>query len=216
MFRWYELVGTLALGLSLSAQADFPGIGQPATESEIRVWDTDIGPDLSRLPNARGSVREGREIYRVHCAGCHGVDGRSADVFYPLVGGTTDDDVAAGRVAGLRDAGVASSSTMMLLPTLTTLLDYTARAMPFGEAGSLSHDEVFAVSAFVLHLAGVVDEAFVLDLTTAPLAQERLPNRDGFTTAHGLWPGGSAHSGGMGNGGMPDVASKRCMNDCAP
>jgi len=161
MFRWYELVGTLALGLSLSAQADFPGIGQPATESEIRVWDTDIGPDLSRLPNARGSVREGREIYRVHCAGCHGVDGRSADVFYPLVGGTTDDDVAAGRVAGLRDAGVASSSTMMLLPTLTTLLDYTARAMPFGEAGSLSHDEVFSVSAFVLHLAGVVDEAFV-------------------------------------------------------
>ena len=80
----------------------------------------------------------------------------------------------------------------------------------------MTHDEVFAVSAYVLHLAGVVDDAFVLDPTTAALAQGRLPNRDGFTTDHGLWPGASAQSGGMGNGGIPDASGERCMRDCIP
>lgn len=216
MFRRPELTAVLVLAVSMTAHGDYPGIGRPVTDSEIVAWDTDIGPELDDLPDARGSVREGRDLYLARCGGCHGVDGRSAEVFYPLVGGTTDADIASGRVASLRKSGMAVSSTIMLLPTLTTLLDYTARAMPYGEAGSLSHDEVFAVIAFVLHLAGVVDEAFVLDPTTAALAQQRLPNRHGFTTDHGLWPGASAHAGGMGNGGIPDASGERCMSDCIP
>ena len=216
MFRWPELTAVLVLAVSLTAHGDYPGIGRSVTESEIVAWDTDIGPELDDLPDARGSVSEGRAIYLARCAGCHGVDGRSAEVFYPLVGGTTDADIASGRVASLRESGASVSSTMMLLPTLTTLLDYTARAMPFGEAGSLTHDEVFAVSAYILRLAGVVDDAFVLDPKTAALAQGRLPNRDGFTTDHGLWPGASAQSGGMGNGVIPDASGERCMSDCIP
>ena len=104
----------------------------------------------------------------------------------------------------------------MMLPTLTTLLDYTARAMPFGAGGSLSEDEVFAVTAYLLHLGGVVDGEFVLDRSSAELAQQRLPNRNGFSTDHGLWPGAAAVNGGMGNGGIPEPDSARCMAGCDP
>ena len=215
MCRWCS-VAALLLVLVPGVWADYPGVGRPATQAELTLWDSDIGPDLRRLPAARGSVSEGRAIYAAQCAACHGDDGRATDIFYALVGGITAADVARGRVAGLQGAQPSEVSTLMMLPTLTTLLDYTARAMPFGAGGSLSNDEVFAVTAYLLHLGGVVDGEFVLDRSSAELAQQRLPNRNGFSTDHGLWPGAAAVNGGMGNGGIPEPDSTRCMVDCDP
>lgn len=215
MYRWCSLA-TLLLGLVAGAWADYPGVGRPATQAELALWDSDIGPDLQRLPAARGSVLEGQAIYAAQCAACHGDDGRATEIFYALAGGVSAADVASGRVAGLQGAEPSEVSTFMLLPSLTTLLDYTARAMPFGAGGSLSTDEVFAVTAYLLHLAGVVDGDFVLDRSSAELAQQRLPNRNGFSTDHGLWPGAAAVDGGMGNGGIPEPDTVRCMADCDP
>jgi len=121
-----------------------------------------------------------------------------------------------GRVASLEEERPDGASTLSLLPTLTTLLDYLYRAMPFGAAETLTLDEVYAVSAYLLFLGEVVQEDFVLDAASAREVQGRLPNRLGFTTDHGLWPGAPAEAGGFGNGGTPDTQSSRCMSDCLP
>lgn len=216
MYRLGNAIALLLLVAVGSVLASYPGVGRVATPGELAAWDTDIGPNLNALPVASGSVIQGRHLYEAHCAACHGSDGRSTKVFLPLVGGITTEDVATGRVAGLSPPPAGGGSTLMLLPTLTTLLDYTQRAMPFGAAGTLNVDEVFAISAYVLYLGGVVDEDFVLDNTTAVLAQNRLPNRNGFTNDHGMWPGAPAATGGLGNGGVPDTNMPRCMNHCEP
>lgn len=215
MCRWTSAALCL-LVFTAPVSADYPGVGLSATPAEIKAWDTDIGPDLDNLPNGRGSVAGGKAIYTSRCAGCHGPKGRSTAFFYPLVGGTRPEDIKQGRVAGLREDRPEGHSTLMLLPTLTTLLDYTYRAMPFDAAGSLTLDEVYAVSAYVLFLGGVVQDDFVLDAASAREAQASLPNRSGFTTAHGLWPGAPAAAGGLGNGGTPDTQGSRCMAHCLP
>ena len=93
MYRWCSLA-TLLLGLVAGAWADYPGVGRPATQAELALWDSDIGPDLQRLPAARGSVLEGQAIYAAQCAACHGDDGRATEIFYALAGGVTAADVA--------------------------------------------------------------------------------------------------------------------------
>ncbi|MEO7244603.1 MAG: c-type cytochrome, partial [Rubrivivax sp.] len=90
------------------------------------------------------------------------------------------------------------------------LWDYIRRAMPWNAPKSLSVNEVYAVTAYLLNLGGVLPENFTLSNTTMADAQARLPNRDGMRTDHGLWPGK-----GLGNGGVPDVRATACMHDCA-
>jgi cytochrome c len=97
----------------------------------------------------------------------------------------------------------------MKVATISTLWDYIHRAMPWNAPKSLSTDEVYAVTAFLLNLGGVLPDDYVLSDRNIAEAQKLLPNRNGMTTAHGLWPGKT-----LGNGGKPDVKAVACMKDC--
>ncbi|MEO8059649.1 MAG: c-type cytochrome [Burkholderiales bacterium] len=195
---------------SATAQTAYAGIGRAATPKEVAAWDIDVRPDFKGLPKGSGSVAKGQDVWEAKCASCHGVFGESNEVFSPLVGGTTKDDVKTGRVAHLNDNGFPGRTTLMKVSTVSTLWDYINRAMPWNQPKSLSTDEVYAVTAYLLNLGGVVPDGFTLSDATIAEVQQRLPNRNGTTTDHGLWPGK-----GMGNGGKPDVKAVACMKDCA-
>jgi cytochrome c len=188
----------------------YPGIGRPATPKELAAWDIDVRPDFKGLPPGSGSVAQGQDIWEAKCASCHGIFGESNQVFNPLVGGTTAEDVKTGRAARLLDPAFPARTTLMKLPTVSTLWDYIHRAMPWNAPKSLKVDEVYAVSAFLLNLGGVVPDDFVLSDRTMAEAQARLPNRNGMTTAHALWPGRSL----PGTVAQPDVRAAACMDHC--
>ena len=200
-------VALLAAGV-VFAQT-YPGIGRPATPKELAAWDIDVRPDFKGLPKGSGSVDQGMEIWEAKCASCHGIFGESNEVFSPLIGGTTKDDVKTGRVARLLDNSYPGRTTLMKVSSVSTLWDYINRAMPWNAPKSLSADEVYAVTAYLLNMGEVLPADFTLSDTTIAQAQARLPNRNGMTTDHGLWPGKS-----LGNGGRPDVKAVACMKDC--
>jgi S-disulfanyl-L-cysteine oxidoreductase SoxD len=212
MCRWRSVVIALAaVCASLASAQPFPGIGRAATPAEVVAWDTDVRPDFKGLPKGSGSVVQGMTVWEAQCASCHGVFGESNEIFTPMVGGTSAADMRAGRVARLTDTGYPQRTTLMKLSTLSTLWDYIARAMPWNQPKSLSHDEVYAVTAYILNLGGIVPDDFTLSDRNIREVQARLPNRNGKTTDHGLWPGRS-----LGNGGTPDVRATACMRDCGP
>ena len=128
-----------------------------------------------------------------------------------MIGGTTAEDIQTGRVANLKRSDYPGRSTLMKLPTLSTLWDYIHRAMPWNNPKSLKVDEVYSVTAFLLSLANVVPDDFTLSDKNMAEVQKRMPNRNGVTTAHGMWPGKE-----FGGTGKPDVTppSVLCMKDC--
>ena len=120
-------------------------------------------------------------------------------MFSPLVGGTTKDDVKSGRVARLLDAGYPGRTTLMKVATVSTLWDYIYRAMPWNAPKSLKPDEVYALTAYLLNLGDVLPgELHAVATATSPRCSSCMPNRNGMSTDHGLWPGKS-----MGNGAGP-------------
>ncbi|MFZ5550716.1 MAG: c-type cytochrome [Pseudomonadota bacterium] len=205
------VLALLAGGHAVAQSAAYPGIGRPATPKELAAWDIDVRPDFKGLPPGQGSVAQGQDIWESRCASCHGVFGESNQVFSPLIGGTTADDVKTGRVARLTDPAFPGRTTLMKVATVSTLWDYIHRAMPWNAPKSLKPDEVYAVTAFMLNLGGVVPDDFVLSDKTMAQAQARLPNRAGMTTAHGMWPGRSL----PGTAARPDVQAAACMSGCA-
>ena len=204
------VIGLTGLMAGAAQAQPLPGIGRAATASELKAWDIDVRPDFKGLPKGSGSVAQGQDVWETKCESCHGIFGESNQVFTPLVGGTTADDLRTGRVARLLDPAYPGRTTLMKVASLSTLWDYINRAMPWNAPKSLSTDEVYAVTAFLLNLGGVLPDDFVLSDRNMAQAQARLPNRNGMTTQHGLWPGAS-----MGNGGKPDVKAVACMNHCA-
>ena len=179
-------------------------LGRPATESEIAAWDIDVRPDFVGLPPGSGDVWAGEEIWLVQCASCHGDFGDSNEIFAPLVlGNITEEDIATGRVASLTDSAV-TRTTLMKVPTLSTLWDYIYRAMPWNTPKSLTPDEVYALVAYLLNLGYVVDDDFVLSDTNMAETQARMPNRNGMGLDHGLWS----------VSGAPDVSGSSCTADC--
>jgi cytochrome c len=211
-FRSLSLVlAGLIIAASVAAQGvAIQGIGRPATPKELAAWDIDVRPDFKGLPQGSGSVAQGMDLWETKCASCHGVFGESNEVFSPLVGGTTKDDVKTGRVARLTDAAYPGRTTLMKVATVSTLWDYIYRAMPWNAPKSLKPDEVYALTAFLLNLGGVVPDTLTLSDRNIGQVQQQLPNRLGMTTDHGMWPGR-----GMGNGGKPDVKAVACMSNCA-
>jgi S-disulfanyl-L-cysteine oxidoreductase SoxD len=192
------------------AQSSYTGIGRAATTQEVAAWDIDVRPDFKGLPPGSGSVAKGQQVWEAQCASCHGFFGESNEVFSPLVGGTTKADIQTGKVARLNDRSYPGRSTLMKLPTLSTLWDYINRAMPWNAPKSLSVEEVYAVTAYVLNLGSVLPNNFVLSNTNMAEVQMLLPNRNGMTTEHGLWPGKA-----MGASSTADVKAVACMKDCA-
>lgn len=192
-----------------AAPADYPGIGRGATPKEIQAWDIDVRPDFKGLPPGQGSVAQGMDVWEGKCASCHGIFGESNEVFSPLVGGTTAQDVQTGRVARLTDAGFPGRTTLMKASSVSTIWDYIHRAMPWNQPKSLKPDEVYAVTAYLLNMGGILPDDFVLSDRNIAQVQQRLPNRAGTTTVHGLWPGKE-----FGGHGKPDVQGSACMKDC--
>lgn len=192
-----------------SAAASFPGIGRAATPKEVAAWDIDVRPDFKGLPKGSGSVAAGMDLWEAQCASCHGVFGEANSVFSPLVGGTTARDVETGIVARLTDEAYPARTTLMKVSQLSTLWDYINRAMPWTNPKSLKADEVYAVTAYLLNLGGIVPDNFVLSDQNMAQTQARLPNRNGMTTAHAMWPGDE-----FGGTRKPDVQGTRCMSNC--
>lgn len=191
--------------IAASPLAGAPNLGRPATQAEIAAWDIDVRPDFTGLPAGSGSVEQGMEVWESKCESCHGTFGESNEVFTPIAGGTTRADQESGRVKSLVGPNVPQRTTLMKLATVSTLFDYIRRAMPWNAPKSLSDDEVYAVTAYVLYLNDVVGDDFVLDQDSIREVQNRLPNRNGMTRDHGLWD----------VAGKPDTANKACMKNCA-
>ena len=201
-----------AVGLCAMAMASWAAVlpeglaelGRPATEGEVAAGDIDGRPDFVGLPPGSGDVWAGEEIWLAQCASCHGDFGDSNEIFAPLVlGNITEEDITAGRVASLTDPAV-TRTTLMKVPTLSTLWDYIYRAMPWNAPKSLSPDEVYALVAYLLNLGYVVDDDFVLSDANMAETQARMPNRNGMSLNHGLWS----------VSGAPDVSGSACTSDC--
>ena len=193
-----------ASGLAYAAKPALTGIGRAATPAEIKAWDIDVRPDFVGLPAGSGSVAKGQDVWEAKCASCHGVFGESTEVFTPIVGGTTKKDIETGRVANLSRLDFPQRTTMMKVATVSTLWDYINRAMPWNNPKTLAVDEVYSVVAYILNLAEVVPENFVLSDKNIAEVQKRMPNRNGMTTNHGLWD----------LKGQPDVKNTLCMSNC--
>jgi cytochrome c len=214
MCSFRKLLAALALSALAAAapaqvQPPYPGIGRDATPREVAAWDIDVRPDFKGLPAGSGSVAKGQEVWEAKCASCHGVFGESNQVFNPLVGGTGADDIKGGRVAMLMRNDYPGRTTFMKLAHLSTLWDYINRAMPWAQPKSLSVEEVYAVTAYLLNLADVVPADFTLSDRNIREVQQRLPNRNGMTLEHALWPGTE-----FGARRRPDVAAAACMTNC--
>src|SRR3954469_1876022 len=143
-----------------------PSLGVPLSAAEIAPYDISIPPSGAGLPAGGGSARQGAAVYEQKCAACHGVKGTGKPA-----------DVLAGGVGSL--ASKAPLRTVgSYWPYATTLFDYVRRAMPITNPLSLTNDEVYAVSAYVLYLNGIVGEDATMNAQTLP--QVKMPNRDGF------------------------------------
>jgi len=163
------LVGSTAIA------ADTPsrqyGFGVQPSPEEVSQFVSPL-PDGRGLPPGSGTVAAGRQVYESKCAACHGakLEGGQGD---RLVGGR-------GSLAGNDPARAPVKTVESYWPYATTLFDYVKRAMPLTAPGSLTNDEVYSVSAFILAAANIVPNDAVLDQKT--LAQVRMPNRDGFVS----------------------------------
>jgi S-disulfanyl-L-cysteine oxidoreductase SoxD len=144
------------------------GIGRIATPEEIAGWDIDIRPDGKGLPVGKGTVKQGEPLYIERCAACHGEFGESAGRWPILMGG-----------AGTLASHDPVKSIGSYWPYASTVMDYIRRSMPFGNAQSLSNDELYAVTAYVLYLNDVIkDENF--ELNEKSFASVKLPNQPNF------------------------------------
>lgn len=162
----------------VSFPKDWPdtfGFGRPATAEEISVWDIDVMPDGTGLPAGSGTVSEGSIIYKNKCTACHGATGIEGP-FDKLVGREPRNNFPFGK-----DYKYLSMRTIgNYWPYATTLFDYVRRAMPQNEPGSLTADEVYALSAYLLHLNEIVPDDAVMDLKTLPAI--KMPAKDRFVT----------------------------------
>lgn len=174
----------IVLASATAAQAQSPyGIGRAATPAEIAGWNIDIDRDGHNLPPGNGSVSQGHEIFDQQCAACHGTKGEGG-IGDRLVGGQ-------GTLAMPKPVRTVGS----YWPYAPTLFDYIRRAMPQNAPQSLSNDEVYAVSAYILHMNGLVPADATLDAKT--LSAIKMPNR-------GMFVGDP----------RPDVKNPPCMAGC--
>jgi mono/diheme cytochrome c family protein len=172
------------LACATPGQAQLPyGIGQPATPAEIAGWNIDVDREGHNLPPGSGTVSHGNEVFDQKCAACHGAEGE----------GGLGDRLAGGQ--GTLATAKPVRTVGSYWPYATTLFDYIRRAMPQNAAQSLSNDDVYAVSAYVLNLNGLLPADATLDAAT--LRGIKMPNRGMFT-----------------GDTRPDIKSPACAADC--
>lgn len=154
------------------SRAERFGFGSPASDQFIARWDIDVRPDGRGLPPGGGSVTEGRALFQLRCAHCHGATGREGP--NDRLVGEQFDDFPFGQSPQLRGQRTVGN----YWPYATTLFDYIRRAMPFDSPGSLTPDQIYSAVAFVLYLNELVAEDAVMDATTLPGVL--MPARDRF------------------------------------
>jgi S-disulfanyl-L-cysteine oxidoreductase SoxD len=184
------LAAAMILALSASAATAAPpghyGFGVPATPDQIAGWDIDARPDGVGLPPGSGSVNKGAEVYAEQCAACHGTFGEGEGRYPKLAGGE-------GTLTHERPEPSVGS----YWPYAVTLWDYINRAMPFQAPHSLSSDDVYALTAYVLNINNIVPNNFVADRNSLP--KVKMPRQNSF-----VW-----------QDPRPDTSAKECMKNCA-
>jgi cytochrome c len=206
MYKLSNVILAVSLSaLSLAAVAQpLPGIGRTATTKEIAAWDIDVRGDFKGIPAGAGSVALGNKVWDEKCESCHGTFGESLEVFGPIVGGTTKADMKTGNVLSMRDGSEPKRSTLMKVATLSTIWDYINRAMPWTNPKTLTPDEVYGVTAYILNMGGILPADFVLSDKNIAEVQKIMPNRNGMTNKHGMWE----------VRGKGDTNNTTCMKDC--
>jgi mono/diheme cytochrome c family protein len=158
-------------------------VGQPVSESDLRSWNIDVGPDGAGLPPGQGSVQAGKTVYETKCIACHGVEGQGQPV----------DRLAGGQ--GTLNSTKPVKTIGSYWPYATTVFDYMRRAMPLDSPQYLSSDEVYALTAYLLHLNGIIGPDAIMNAQTLPVV--RMPNRAAFHPDP-----------------RPDVSNSACRSNC--
>jgi cytochrome c len=161
-------------GCATPTITETPNLGRVATPAEVAGWDVSIPPDGTGLPPGRGTSAQGATVFEQKCQNCHGEKGA----------GQPNDRLVGGR-------GTLASKTPVRTigsywPYATTVFDYVRRAMPYTQSRSLSDDEVYAVTAYLLYLNGIIAETDVMDAQSLP--KVKMPNRDNFILAYPARP----------------------------
>ena len=163
--RLSAIMFALSLGLGVAIAAEGPGLGKPVAESDLKAWDISIPPDGTGLPPGSGTPAQGARIYLAKCLACHGETGKGG--------------INAALVGGAPITGVDSQKTIAnFWPYATTVFDYIRRAMPWQQPRSLTDEEVYALTAYILALNKLIGENDTMNAQTLP--KVKMPNRDGF------------------------------------
>jgi hypothetical protein len=159
--------GSLALAVAASAAlAEGPNLGKPVTPADIAPWDISIMPDGTGLPPGSGTPAQGAPVYAQKCAACHGENGKGGGIAGALVGGPPRATLDGGKT-------IAN-----FMPYATTVFDFIRRAMPYTAPKSLTDNEVYAVTAYILAINKLIGENDTMNAET--LAKVKMPNRDNF------------------------------------
>jgi S-disulfanyl-L-cysteine oxidoreductase SoxD len=159
------LVIALVLGGGSALAADQPGLGKPVSEADLAIWDISVGPDGKGLPPGSGTPAQGAAIFAQKCEACHGKGGQ---------GGT--------NAMLINPPGKSDRNMATYVPNATTVFDFTRRAMPWPQPKSLTNDEVYALTAFILAGNKIIGENDTMNAETLPKVQ--MPNRNGFVSRY--------------------------------
>ena len=168
------------LGLSQAGTAQSPtyGLGKSPSAETIRAWDIAISPMGKELPPGSGSAKEGAPLYAQKCAACHGATGYGGRA-PQLIRTESTTPPPAGKAPPCLSPCIRNETVMGIYsPYATTIWDYINRGMPFGKEGTLTPNEVYALTAFLLYKNGVIPEDQLVDAQSLP--QIKMPNHDGY------------------------------------
>tara|TARA_R110002110_G_scaffold62966_1_gene175295 strand:- start:1479 stop:2558 length:1080 start_codon:yes stop_codon:yes gene_type:complete len=182
-------LAAVATMLSLPAVAQPSGVGRAALPEEISAWNLDIHPDGTGLPDGQGDVLDGEEIFATKCAACHGDFAEGIDNWPKLAGGK-----------GTLNREDPVKTVGSYWPYLSTTFDYIRRSMPYGNAGTLTNDEVYAIVAYILYSNDLVEDDFVLSKDN--FLDVKMPNADGFIQDNRM------------EAEIPKWTGEPCMTDC--
>jgi mono/diheme cytochrome c family protein len=165
--RWLSSVALSAAMMSSALALETPRLGQPITPGDLAPWDISVGPDGAGLPAGKGTATQGEAVYAAKCLACHGEKGAGRP-----------NDALAGGFGTIASDKPAVKTVGSYWPYAVTLFDYVRRAMPYQDSKSLTDDELYAVSAYILHLNNLIGADEVMDAQSVP--KVKMPNREGF------------------------------------
>jgi mono/diheme cytochrome c family protein len=166
-------IALMAVSAALAQAPSYSKIGRTPTKQEIEAWDISVGPDGKGLPAGHGTAKEGAAIFADKCAVCHGPEGQGGKIGPRVIGGIADTETLT-TLKPVRSVGG-------YWPYATSVWDYIRRAMPRSQSGTLTPNEVYSLTAFILSKSKIIPEDQVLNEKT--LVKVQMPNRNGFVPA---------------------------------